>query len=52
MSRVGFLWCHVCKAWRPAQHSRPCCHRCGWDLRATVTTRVDVYRTWRELDDR
>lgn len=54
MSRVGFLWCQVCKAWRPvstrgayAYH----CHRCDWDTRATVLTMSEIFNAWLELDD-
>lgn len=54
MSRVGFLWCQVCRTWRPVRTRGAyayLCHRCGWDMRAIVVTRVDLYRAWRELDE-
>lgn len=54
MSRVGFLWCQVCKAWRPVSTRGAyayCCHRCGWDTRARVATLVERYLAWRELDE-
>lgn len=49
----GWLWCEVCKAWRyvnVAQGGRPYCHRCDWDMGATIVTRVDTYRHWKHKE--
>lgn len=52
MSRVLFMWCEVCKAWRVvhrrgAYHSH--CPRCDWDMRAHVVSQLEVYKHWRNL---
>lgn len=53
MSAVRFLWCQVCRTWRPVDCRGAYawrCHRCDWDMRATVATALERYKAWRELD--
>jgi hypothetical protein len=46
VSEHGYLWCAVCRTFRPVQHGLPYCHRCGWDMRAAVASKLDIYRAW------
>jgi hypothetical protein len=48
--RPLYLWCRVCKAWRPVRRRGAyaySCHRCDWDLRARIVTKGELYRYWK-----